>query len=98
MATAVGRSRQLSGKLYNALAADSKEIRLISLQPGLAFRLQHGDRLFLVGGACLPLLLRPMENGRWTFRGLAYVHGIGQGQLVDFVPGSRLKNQALVLC
>ncbi|KAK3671447.1 hypothetical protein LTR78_008725 [Recurvomyces mirabilis] len=57
-----------------------------------------GDQLCLVHGACLPVLLRPAPDGTWTFRGFSYIHGIGKGQLVDFVPGLGYREEELVIC
>ncbi|KAK3660488.1 hypothetical protein LTR56_000864, partial [Elasticomyces elasticus] len=56
------------------------------------------DQLFLVRGACLPAILRPVQDNMWVFRGFAYVHGIGQGQLVCIRPDRILEDEELVLC
>ncbi|KAK5694922.1 hypothetical protein LTR97_009517 [Elasticomyces elasticus] len=57
-----------------------------------------GDQLFLMRGACLPVILRPAYDNMWTFGGFAYVHGIGQGQLVCIKPDHILEDEELVLC
>ncbi|KAK4953578.1 hypothetical protein LTR10_008176 [Elasticomyces elasticus] len=67
----------------------------VGLAPGETIT---GDQLFLVRGACLPVILRPAYDNMWTFRGFAYVHGIGQGQLVCIKPDHILEDEELVLC
>ncbi|OCL08294.1 hypothetical protein AOQ84DRAFT_376930 [Glonium stellatum] len=37
--------------------------------------LQIGDTIWLFPGAAIPLVLRPLENGRYRLMGEAYVHG-----------------------
>lgn len=42
--------------------------------------LQNSDTVWLFPGAAIPLILRPLENGRYHLMGEAYIHGIN---LVD---------------
>ena len=50
---------------------------------GLASALaESGDRIGVVTGGKLPLILRSVED-KWQFRGDCYVHGIMYGQAYD---------------
>lgn len=40
-----------------------------------------GDRLALIEGVCVPVVLRPASGGRWRIIGEAYVYGIMHGEL-----------------
>ncbi|GAP87509.1 putative heterokaryon incompatibility protein [Rosellinia necatrix] len=40
-----------------------------------------GDRLALIGGLCVPIILRPVLDGRWRIIGESYVYGIMHGEL-----------------
>jgi hypothetical protein len=66
----------------------------LGLAPG---ETADGDRLYLVRGACLPVVLRPASSSTWTFRGFAYVHGIGESRLVELIPDRKLDDDALTL-
>ncbi|KAI4264995.1 MAG: hypothetical protein L6R38_009723 [Xanthoria sp. 2 TBL-2021] len=42
--------------------------------------IQDGDRIAVIAGLCMPLVVRPMENGRFRLVTHAYVHGIMYGE------------------
>jgi hypothetical protein len=45
--------------------------------------LKNGDKVWVVAGAAVPLVLRLSGNGKWRLVGEAYVHGIMNGEVVD---------------
>ncbi|KAH0559693.1 hypothetical protein GP486_003790 [Trichoglossum hirsutum] len=44
--------------------------------------LQKGDTIWVLAGAAVPVVLRPLPNGNWKLVGEAYVHGIMNGEAV----------------
>jgi hypothetical protein len=42
---------------------------------------EAGDRLALIDGVCVPVVLRPALGGRWRIIGESYVYGIMHGEL-----------------
>ncbi|KAL8918371.1 MAG: hypothetical protein Q9208_007390 [Pyrenodesmia sp. 3 TL-2023] len=56
-------------------------IRCRDGRPGLAPRsARAGDVVCLFHGGDVPFILRPLDSGRYTFVGEAYIHGIMQGE------------------
>lgn len=45
--------------------------------------LEIGDQLWIIAGADIPLLLRPLSNGKYQLVGQAYVHGIMHGEALQ---------------
>jgi hypothetical protein len=47
--------------------------------------LQEGDAVWVLAGAAVPFVLRPLKNREWKVVGEAYVHGIMSGEVLrDF--------------
>lgn len=44
--------------------------------------LEKGDAVWVLAGAAVPIILRPLSNGNWKLVGEAYVHGIMNGEAV----------------
>jgi hypothetical protein len=42
-----------------------------------------GDRLCVLNGLAVPLILRPIESGSFEVVGDAYVHGVMDGEVLD---------------
>ena len=63
------------------------ESEYIGLGPGLVSK---GDKLFLLKGAYLPILLRPAGNN-WELIGDAYIHGIQVIERLDEAKCERLQ-------
>jgi hypothetical protein len=42
-----------------------------------------GDRIVLLGGCCVPMILRPRSDGCWVVVGACYVHGVMDGKMWD---------------
>ena len=42
---------------------------------------EAGDRLALIDGVCVPIVLRPTLDGRWRIIGESYVYGVMHGEL-----------------
>ncbi|KAK3620596.1 hypothetical protein LTR56_023309 [Elasticomyces elasticus] len=66
----------------------------LGFAPGNA---SHGDSIVFLRGARWPVVLRQYEDC-WEFRGLAYVAGIMNGELVDVLKDMHLTEKEFVLC
>jgi hypothetical protein len=51
--------------------------RMLGLAPSST---RHGDRVCIIFGLDLPAILRPREDGTWTFVGPAYIPGLMEGE------------------
>ena len=71
-------SRVLLGRTFMASATG-----LMCLGPS---ETQPNDAIFVVLGSDVPFILRPIENGDFTFVGECYVHGIMDGELFKTGP------------
>ncbi|KAL8976966.1 MAG: hypothetical protein Q9205_007139 [Flavoplaca limonia] len=59
--------------------------------------IQHGDRIAVFAGLCMPFVVRPVGNGRFWLVTHAYVHGIMYGQAWEGdADGARLDEIVLV--
>jgi hypothetical protein len=54
-----------------------------------------GDAVWVLAGAAVPLVLRPVEDGGWKLVGETYVHGIMNGEVVKLV-GKELRQIDLI--
>ncbi len=79
---------------YNRLAGEVAQVFVTNTgHIGIATQnFQRGDRLVLLSGAKLPVILRP-ANGTFSFRGLAFVQGLSQ-ECVD----EKILFEEFVLC
>ena len=57
--------------------------------------IEKGDAVWVLAGAAVPLVLRPVEDGGWKLVGEAYVHGIMNGEVVKLV-GEELRQIDLI--
>ncbi len=42
-----------------------------------------GDQVWILAGAKVPFILRPLNSGRWKVIGDVYVHGLMQGEAME---------------
>ena len=71
--------RALTGQMINRRIARTEK-GFVGLVPRLA---EEGDRVVLLKGGKLPVVVRMREGGVWEFIGDAYVHGISRGEIWD---------------
>ena len=87
---------------YNqyAVGADTKHLVFFTTTTGLigigSVNCLVGDDLVLSNGTNDTMLLRSTNSG-FTYEGLAYVHGISEGELDDLLEGGEFEERDFVL-
>lgn len=56
-----------------------------------------GDRIFILYGLAIPIILRPREDGAYTVIGVAYIHGIMHGEALSGVVNRTFHDERLAL-
>jgi hypothetical protein len=75
------------GSVMSSLAANMAERRLFTMSTQRLGKgptsIQKGDEVWILRGAKVPYILRPVRDGKYELVGEAYVHGIMQGETVS---------------
>jgi len=56
-----------------------------------------GDRIFILYGLAIPMILRPREDGAYTVIGVAYIHGIMHGEALSGIVNRTFHDERLAL-
>ena len=49
---------------------------------------QEGDQIFVLPGGRVPMILRPVDEGKYELVGDAYIHGIMHGEAYNYMPNT----------
>jgi hypothetical protein len=57
-----------------------------------------GDQCYVLHGANVPFVLRPVSENRFKLLGEAYVHGFMEGQIKGYAEEAALQSDTLIIC
>ena len=68
--------------------------RFLALAPKTT---RAGDRIFIIYGLEVPLILRPQGDGTHTVVGVGYVHSVMYGEALSGLENGTFRNESVVL-